>query len=75
MIDRHDITAALRRSGSSQAAIGRRLHLTRGAINNVVSGRSHNAQVERTIARVLGISVTAVRASLRRRATTQGDQP
>lgn len=52
-----DITAALRKAGSSQAAIAVRLRLTRQAVCHVVNGHRRSPQIRRAISRTTGIPV------------------
>jgi predicted transcriptional regulator len=53
MYDRHAITAELRRRGTTQSDIARKLGVTTTLVAFCVSGKRRNARVRREIARVL----------------------
>lgn len=57
-----DITAALRKAGSSQAEIARRLKVSRTAVCSVVANRPANRskRIARAISRQIGIPVDSI---------------
>lgn len=52
-----DITAALKKRGSSGAAVARRLGITRQCVHLIVSGAQRSRRVEREISRVTHLSL------------------
>jgi lambda repressor-like predicted transcriptional regulator len=55
-----DITASLRKAGSSQAQIARKLGCTRSNVTHCVSGRSRSPRVRSAISRAIGLPVKAI---------------
>lgn len=53
-----DITAALRKRRSSQAAIARQLDISKSAVSQVVSGHQRSRRVQAAIAKATGQPVT-----------------
>ena len=53
----HDITAALRKEGSSHNAIARELEINQVAVSMVIAGESREPKIERHIAHVTGYSL------------------
>lgn len=52
-----DIKAAIRKRGSTQAAIARTEEVSQMAVSAVITGRSKSARIARRIALVTGLSV------------------
>lgn len=55
---RADITAALKKAGSSQAQVARTLGMQKSAISNVLAGRSKSAVIRREISKQARIPVS-----------------
>lgn len=67
MLDRHAITADLRRRGVTQSQIARKLGVTTTLVAFVVSGKRHNDRVQREIARVMHKRVADIWAQPQRK--------
>lgn len=55
-----DITATLRKAGTSQAKIARKLNITRTTVSQVVRGTGKSRRVQQAIARAAGVPVTTL---------------
>lgn len=55
-----DITATLRKAGTSQAQIARKLKITPTTVSQVVRGRGTSRRVQQAIARAAGVPVTTL---------------
>lgn len=55
-----DITAALKKAGSSQTQVGRDLGVTQQTVWGVIDGRKKSQRVARHIARTIGVSIHAL---------------
>lgn len=55
-----DITATLRKAGSSQAKVARKLGITRTTVSQVVRGTGKSRRVQQAISRASGVPVTTL---------------
>lgn len=53
-----DITAALKKRGSSQAIVARRLKITKTSVYQVVHGHQASRRVSRAISEITGIPIS-----------------
>ncbi len=56
-MDPVDINYQLKKSGLSQAALARKLKITRQVVCMVINGQKESKRVKKTIAKVLGLEI------------------
>lgn len=59
-MDHIDINYLLKKNGSSQAKIARKLGITRGAVCLVLKGKGESRRIKRAIAKIIGKKVSEI---------------